>query len=183
MSHEDPGSVSYSEIGGLSEQIRELREVQQTISQQLNHTKQALHFWLFFGFYYSHSHKCICMICNRGSHMCFSRWHLLGWALIGGILFYMRKALRPDDELRFYFLSMESKTMLLLFCGRWLSCLWPTLSSSREWGSSPLKAACSTDLRVSSSEKMHLSLLGYITAVHSHHSTKTYLSRYLSLRH
>ncbi|KAG9328957.1 hypothetical protein JZ751_009086 [Albula glossodonta] len=26
-SHEDPGSVSYSEIGGLSEQIRELREV------------------------------------------------------------------------------------------------------------------------------------------------------------
>uniref|UniRef100_A0AAX7UIR1 Proteasomal ATPase second OB domain-containing protein n=1 Tax=Astatotilapia calliptera TaxID=8154 RepID=A0AAX7UIR1_ASTCA len=26
MSHEDPGSVSYSEIGGLSEQIRELRE-------------------------------------------------------------------------------------------------------------------------------------------------------------
>lgn len=29
MSHEDPGSVSYSEIGGLSEQIRELREVQQ----------------------------------------------------------------------------------------------------------------------------------------------------------
>lgn len=28
MSHEDPGNVSYSEIGGLSEQIRELREVQ-----------------------------------------------------------------------------------------------------------------------------------------------------------
>jgi len=27
MSTEDPGSVSYSEIGGLSEQIRELREV------------------------------------------------------------------------------------------------------------------------------------------------------------
>ncbi|KAJ8355081.1 hypothetical protein AAFF_G00100370 [Aldrovandia affinis] len=27
MSHEDPGSASYSEIGGLSEQIRELREV------------------------------------------------------------------------------------------------------------------------------------------------------------
>ncbi|KTF96348.1 hypothetical protein cypCar_00033526 [Cyprinus carpio] len=27
MSHEDPGIVSYSEIGGLSEQIRELREV------------------------------------------------------------------------------------------------------------------------------------------------------------
>uniref|UniRef100_A0ACB8G5U8 26S protease regulatory subunit 10B n=1 Tax=Sphaerodactylus townsendi TaxID=933632 RepID=A0ACB8G5U8_9SAUR len=27
MSHEDPGNVSYSEIGGLSEQIRELREV------------------------------------------------------------------------------------------------------------------------------------------------------------
>lgn len=30
MSHEDPGSVSYSEIGGLSEQIRELREVKHT---------------------------------------------------------------------------------------------------------------------------------------------------------
>merc|ERR1712137_1161359 len=27
MSHEDPGDVTYSEIGGLSEQIRELREV------------------------------------------------------------------------------------------------------------------------------------------------------------
>lgn len=27
MSHEDPGDVTYSEIGGLSDQIRELREV------------------------------------------------------------------------------------------------------------------------------------------------------------
>lgn len=27
MSHEDPGNVSYGEVGGLSEQIRELREV------------------------------------------------------------------------------------------------------------------------------------------------------------
>ena len=27
MSHEDPGEVKYSSIGGLSEQIRELREV------------------------------------------------------------------------------------------------------------------------------------------------------------
>lgn len=27
MSHEDPGNISYSEVGGLSEQIRELREV------------------------------------------------------------------------------------------------------------------------------------------------------------
>ena len=27
MSHEDPGDVSYAEIGGLGEQIRELREV------------------------------------------------------------------------------------------------------------------------------------------------------------
>lgn len=27
MSHEDPGNVTYSAIGGLSEQIRELREV------------------------------------------------------------------------------------------------------------------------------------------------------------
>ena len=30
MSHEDPGDVSYAEIGGLSEQIRELREVDTT---------------------------------------------------------------------------------------------------------------------------------------------------------
>lgn len=37
MSHEDPGSVSYSEIGGLSEQIRELREVQPSLSQSLSH--------------------------------------------------------------------------------------------------------------------------------------------------
>jgi len=29
MSHEDPGDVTYSVIGGLSEQIRELREVGQ----------------------------------------------------------------------------------------------------------------------------------------------------------
>jgi ATP-dependent 26S proteasome regulatory subunit len=27
MSHEDPGDVTFSEVGGLSEQIRELREV------------------------------------------------------------------------------------------------------------------------------------------------------------
>ena len=27
MSHEDPGNVAYSEIGGLGEQLRELREV------------------------------------------------------------------------------------------------------------------------------------------------------------
>ena len=27
MSHEDPGNISYANIGGLSEQIRELREV------------------------------------------------------------------------------------------------------------------------------------------------------------
>ena len=27
MSHEDPGDISYSEIGGLGEQIRELRFV------------------------------------------------------------------------------------------------------------------------------------------------------------
>lgn len=27
MSHEDPGNVSFAEVGGLSEQIRELREV------------------------------------------------------------------------------------------------------------------------------------------------------------
>jgi len=28
MSHEDPGNVSFAEVGGLSEQIRELREVE-----------------------------------------------------------------------------------------------------------------------------------------------------------
>lgn len=46
MSHEDPGSVSYSEIGGLSEQIRELREVRhicscchQTFLRTLRYTK------------------------------------------------------------------------------------------------------------------------------------------------
>ncbi len=33
MSHEDPGSVSYSEIGGLSEQIRELREVRKKMAK------------------------------------------------------------------------------------------------------------------------------------------------------
>ena len=27
MSHEDPGNITYAEIGGLNEQIRELREV------------------------------------------------------------------------------------------------------------------------------------------------------------
>lgn len=27
MSHEDPGNIAYSQVGGLSEQIRELREV------------------------------------------------------------------------------------------------------------------------------------------------------------
>ena len=30
MSTEDPGDISYSKIGGLSEQIRELREVSMT---------------------------------------------------------------------------------------------------------------------------------------------------------
>lgn len=34
MSHEDPGDVSYSEIGGLSEQIRELREVHVSLLYQ-----------------------------------------------------------------------------------------------------------------------------------------------------
>lgn len=30
MSHEDPGDINYSDVGGLSEQIRELREVRIT---------------------------------------------------------------------------------------------------------------------------------------------------------
>jgi ATP-dependent 26S proteasome regulatory subunit len=33
MSHEDPGNVSFGEVGGLSEQIRELREVKKTFSK------------------------------------------------------------------------------------------------------------------------------------------------------
>jgi 26S proteasome regulatory subunit T4 len=35
MSHEDPGNVAYTEIGGLGEQIRELREV--------NHYQLSIH--------------------------------------------------------------------------------------------------------------------------------------------
>lgn len=47
MSHEDPGSVSYSEIGGLSEQIRELREVQPRLSRSLsNGITQDTNFWI-----------------------------------------------------------------------------------------------------------------------------------------
>lgn len=34
MSHEDPGNVSFGEVGGLSEQIRELREVGEVISER-----------------------------------------------------------------------------------------------------------------------------------------------------
>lgn len=47
MSHEDPGSVSYSEIGGLSEQIRELREVKKKTSA----SEVDLIWCLFFGCY------------------------------------------------------------------------------------------------------------------------------------
>ena len=36
MSHEDPGNVSYSAIGGLSEQIRELREVRNKLESLLD---------------------------------------------------------------------------------------------------------------------------------------------------
>lgn len=99
---------------------------------QLNHARQALHFWLFFGFVF------------------------LMHALAGSE--------EPMINVDYFFLSIESKTMLLLFGGRWLSCLWPTPSSSREWGSSPLKAACSMGLQVSSSVKTLLSpVLGYVT--------------------
>ena len=35
MSHEDPGNITYAEIGGLNEQIRELREVC-TVSHQIS---------------------------------------------------------------------------------------------------------------------------------------------------
>lgn len=31
MSHEDPGNISYAAIGGLGEQVRELREVRLVI--------------------------------------------------------------------------------------------------------------------------------------------------------
>lgn len=37
MSHEDPGDVKYSSIGGLSEQIRELREVSVTTETSIMH--------------------------------------------------------------------------------------------------------------------------------------------------
>jgi ATP-dependent 26S proteasome regulatory subunit len=47
MSHEDPGSVSYSEIGGLAEQIRELREVSeaQTHTHTLSIQDRVRFFW------------------------------------------------------------------------------------------------------------------------------------------
>ena len=32
MSHEDPGNISYADVGGLAEQIRELREVRANAS-------------------------------------------------------------------------------------------------------------------------------------------------------
>lgn len=32
MSHEDPGDITYSDVGGLGEQIRELREVHKNSS-------------------------------------------------------------------------------------------------------------------------------------------------------
>lgn len=52
MSHEDPGDVTYSAIGGLSEQIRELREVSVEISlfllnfSILNHQMLCKHSFL-----------------------------------------------------------------------------------------------------------------------------------------
>uniref|UniRef100_F1MLV1 Proteasome 26S subunit, ATPase 6 n=1 Tax=Bos taurus TaxID=9913 RepID=F1MLV1_BOVIN len=51
MSHEDPGNVSYSEIGGLSEQIRELRELLKIylIFPQIYITFQKLLLFLFPG--------------------------------------------------------------------------------------------------------------------------------------
>lgn len=57
MSHEDPGSVSYSEIGGLSEQIRELREVQQSLETHIKQYSNSL-------ICCTHSDECIGMICN-----------------------------------------------------------------------------------------------------------------------
>ena len=39
MSHEDPGNITYSEVGGLSEQIRELREVLEQVSIECRKTK------------------------------------------------------------------------------------------------------------------------------------------------
>ena len=37
MSHEDPGDVTYGEIGGLGEQIRELREVGEFVKIEIWH--------------------------------------------------------------------------------------------------------------------------------------------------
>lgn len=44
MSHEDPGNVSYAEIGGLQEQIRELREVSEW-KRQINNNLLKLFFF------------------------------------------------------------------------------------------------------------------------------------------
>ena len=48
MSHEDPGSVSYSEIGGLAEQIRELREVSEAQTHTLSIQDRVRFFWGLF---------------------------------------------------------------------------------------------------------------------------------------
>jgi 26S proteasome regulatory subunit T4 len=42
MSHEDPGNVSYGEVGGLSEQIRELREVKKSFNNNKKHFKEII---------------------------------------------------------------------------------------------------------------------------------------------
>ena len=50
MSHEDPGNITYSEIGGLNEQIRELREVGIAFhySVMLRHSIIAQGIWILY---------------------------------------------------------------------------------------------------------------------------------------
>lgn len=43
MTAEDPGNVSYSSVGGLSEQIRELREVRITLIPKGSFIKSLYH--------------------------------------------------------------------------------------------------------------------------------------------
>ncbi len=43
MTHEDPGSIAYNEIGGLGDQLRELREVRPSFFLiQSNHLDSAI---------------------------------------------------------------------------------------------------------------------------------------------
>jgi len=53
MSIENSGDVSYAEVGGLSEQIRELREVSFSVCLQWHSLLLSAHLFLFPGFFFS----------------------------------------------------------------------------------------------------------------------------------